>query len=1184
MNWGDGTPDNSFQISSQGSLGLQSHAYQLPGSYQVTVTVTDIYGLSGSESFTTTVAPVAPSPAIESAPASMNAGSSVTLVSSVADQSLAENAAGYAYAWSVLFDGSPYTLPGKPSLSGPTLVFSPTLGGTYTIGLAATDASGSVGVAPTQRIVVNDLNTTTSVASSANPSVSGQSVTFTATVSASALGSNPAAYPTGTVTFYNNGVSIGTGTLSGTATDTATFTTNTLSTATHSITAQYTSGDGTFSASPISASISQAVNKANTTTTVTVSASSPAFGQQVTFNGTVTVNSPGSTAAASYSGSVDFYDTTTMTDLGSVALSSSGTAALSTSSLPPGSNTITATYSGNANLNTSSGTTTSLIANASIIVLDPSACGALSLSGNADIKIPGFVAVDSSSTTALSASGNASVTASSIQVVGKVQQSGNARFSPAPKTGAAAVANPLAAVASPGTSGLTKYGSESLSGNSSATIKSGIYSQITLSGNATLTLSAGIYVIEGGGLTVSGNANICGSGVMIVNAGSDYPNTGGTYGSISLSGNGTYSLTPPTSGTYTGIVILQPKDNTKALSLSGNASGMTGAVCAPAAQLTESGNAQLNASLVVDLLTISGNGITNGLILQSQQGTVAFSPAQIRSAYGLSDVALDGSGQTIAIVDAYDDPDIFAALDAFDTQFGLTTSGPSLYEQFGPASSFLTVLNQNGQGVLLPGTDPNGPGSDNWETEESLDVEWAHAIAPGARIILVEANSPSLPDLMTAVATAASQPGVSVVSMSWGFAEGQDVFASDEAAYDPVFTRPGVTFVASTGDYGAADPEYPAFSPNVLAVGGTTLTLNADNSYSSEIGFGYESSSFGSFIGSGGGISIHEPEPAYQQGVQSTGSRTIPDVSFVADPATGAWVADPYNVPGDNPFEVVGGTSLSAPCWAGLLALVDQGRASAGEPALNSSSPTEVQQALYSLPQNDYNDISSGYNGYTAAAGYNLVTGLGTPVANLLVPDLIAYQGPGTTYAGPTVAPMQSSELVNTGAVVSSPINAFSIFDSLTISSQPMGQAPARRAAWTNRPGLALSASRPGALTIRLNIASFPANNGLLSEAGDHLSVLPSDAAIAGRLDEGSQDFASPNDSTLVQTPAESEYVKNGVRRNSLAPPARTSRAMRTRPAHNLDARGVDALLSQGWSARAAFISDRPRQENKPCF
>jgi subtilase family serine protease len=234
-------------------------------------------------------------------------------------------------------------------------------------------------------------------------------------------------------------------------------------------------------------------------------------------------------------------------------------------------------------------------------------------------------------------------------------------------------------------------------------------------------------------------------------------------------------------------------------------------------------------------MTLSGNSTANALGA-APAGTVAYTPAQIRAAYGINNLSLDGTGQTIAIVDAYDDPGIYQALDTFDSQFGLTTTGSTLYQQYGPASSFLTVLNQQGQATGLPGTDPAGAGNANWEMAEALDVEWVHAIAPGAKIVLVEANSQALSDLMSGVATAASQPGVSVVSMSWGFAEGVDVTSSEEALYDSTFATPGVTFVASTGDYGAADPEYPAFSPNVVAVGGTSLTLNGDNSYNSETG------------------------------------------------------------------------------------------------------------------------------------------------------------------------------------------------------------------------------------------------------------------------------------------------------------------------------------------------------------
>jgi hypothetical protein len=688
-----------------------------------------------------------------------------------------------------------------------------------------------------------------------------------------------------------------------------------------------------------------------------------------------------------------------------------------------------------------SGTLSVTVRPLSIYVLDATAGGALSLSGNASLTVPGRLTVDSKSASALSASGKAAVKAASIQVVGGVSKSGNATLNPGATTGGAVVADPLASLHAP-TTGLAPMKGPASYSSGSHPLSPGIYSQISASGSASLVLSGGLYIIDGGGFTVSGNATITGSGVTIINAGSNYPNTGGSYGAISLSGNGSYNLTPATGGAYAGIVIFQSRDNSKAITISGNASGMTGTIYAPAAQLTESGNAQLNAAIVVDTMTVSGNGVANAVTLTSPSGTVAYSPAQIRAAYGISSLSLDGTGQTIAIVDAYDDPSIFQSVDAFDNQFGLTSSGPTLYAQYGPASSFLSVLDQYGQATSLPSTDPNGAGTDNWEVEEALDVEWAHTIAPGAQIILVEANSQSLSDLMASVATAARQPGVSMVSMSWGFAEGQAVLASDEAAYDNSFKVPGVTFVASTGDYGASDPQYPAFSPNVVAVGGTSLTLNADSSYNGETGWGYYSSAAGASIGSGGGISLYEPEPAYQQDVQSLGMRTTPDIALVADPNTGAWIADMYNLDPSNPFEVVGGTSLSAPAWAALLALVDQGRAAAGQSALNTTSPTEVQQGLYSLPQSDYNTIASGTNGYTASAGYNLVTGLGTPVANLLVPDLIAYEGQGSVYGGPTVGPLQDANLNADWTGSGGPDDVFSVFNSFTVTrdgSRPSG-------------------------------------------------------------------------------------------------------------------------------------------------
>ena len=205
----------------------------------------------------------------------------------------------------------------------------------------------------------------------------------------------------------------------------------------------------------------------------------------------------------------------------------------------------------------------------------------------------------------------------------------------------------------------------------------------------------------------------------------------------------------------------------------------------------------------------------------------------------------------------------------FDKQFGLPDP-----------PSFLKI-NENGSSISLPGQDPSGAGNPNgnWEVEEALDVEWAHAIAPAASIVLVECTSDNSNDLYSGVVTAVDRSGVSVVSLSWGSSE-----FNGEQTFDGDFARTGVTVVASTGD-GGSPGEYPAYSPNVLAVGGTSLYLNSNSTYSSET----------AWSGSGGGTSAFESEPTYQDGVQSTGRRTIPDVAYDADPNTGVPVYDTYN-------------------------------------------------------------------------------------------------------------------------------------------------------------------------------------------------------------------------------------------------------------------------------------------------
>ncbi len=372
-------------------------------------------------------------------------------------------------------------------------------------------------------------------------------------------------------------------------------------------------------------------------------------------------------------------------------------------------------------------------------------------------------------------------------------------------------------------------------------------------------------------------------------------------------------------------------------------------------------------------------------------GTVAsagFTPQQIRTAYGIDQVEFgatmgDGAGETIAIVDAYDDPDLVDSTSAnfknsdlaqFDKLFGLPD--PPSFEKLGQDGS-----------TNLPGTDPTG----EWEVEEALDVEWAHAIAPAASIVLIECNGAGLESLLNdGTRTAASLPGVSVVSMCFGSSE-----FTGEQSFDGDLTTPsghqGVTFVASTGDCGSPG-EYPACSPNVVAVGGTSLYLNGDNSYQTEAGWSC----------SGGGISAYESEPTYQQGVQDTGQRTIPDVAFDADPNTGVQIYDSYNRA--NPCFLEGGTSLAAPCWAGLIAIADQGRAAAGGTTLDG--PSQTLPALYSLPAGDFHDITSGSNGAEATPGYDMVTGLGSPQANILVYDLASYPAPtqpaGTSNPVPT--------------------------------------------------------------------------------------------------------------------------------------------------------------------------------------
>ncbi len=352
---------------------------------------------------------------------------------------------------------------------------------------------------------------------------------------------------------------------------------------------------------------------------VTVTAKNP---MEPVAGGLVGFNPPLSGASATISG-------------GPATISAAGTASIrATANGIAGSYSVVASASG-----TTAPAVFRLTNDQLIIALDPSASAALSLAGNATINTPGVVYVDSSSSTALSASGNAQIKAAAIDVHGGVKKSGNSTLTPTPVTRAPLLA--VTALPSPSTAGMSRHGSFVLTGHSSATIQPGIYSSISMSGYAKLTLSSGIYIILGGGFAVSGNSSITGSGVMIVNAGSLYPFSGGTYGSITLSGNGTSSLSPMTRGPYAGIVFFQPSDNKKTMTVTANATGITGTIYAPAAALSESGTGALNASLIVDRLEIEGSGSAGtSTPTNTKEAMALFDPTTLTTSVGTIPLAL----------------------------------------------------------------------------------------------------------------------------------------------------------------------------------------------------------------------------------------------------------------------------------------------------------------------------------------------------------------------------------------------------------------------------------------------------------------------------------------------------------------------------------------------------------------
>jgi subtilase family serine protease len=381
----------------------------------------------------------------------------------------------------------------------------------------------------------------------------------------------------------------------------------------------------------------------------------------------------------------------------------------------------------------------------------------------------------------------------------------------------------------------------------------------------------------------------------------------------------------------------------------------------PAAHQAASSHAQNHPTFMIRRIGTRANG--------SPQVTSAtptgLPPSAIQHVYnlsGLSPTSNAGSGQIIAIVDAFADPNALADLNVFNARYGY------------PALSTCTSLTQ--AGACFEIDQPSGRPASNadWALEESLDIEWAHAEAPGAKVVLVEASSASNSALFTAV-NAANSLGATEVSMSWGGGE-----SSSETGNDSHFTHAGTFYTASAGDSGHG-VIYPSASPNVIAVGGTTLNGCSGTSCA---GFTSETT----WSGSGGGISADEAIPVFQTNYTGpvsgaatiralTGSkRGVPDVSFEANPSTGVSVYDSTAFEGQSGWWTLGGTSVGAPNWAGVLAA---GKA-AGSTALEGN--TAVYGGGY---KTNLRDITSGTNGTcgtdcTAGTGYDLVTGLGSPI------------------------------------------------------------------------------------------------------------------------------------------------------------------------------------------------------------
>ena len=505
-----------------------------------------------------------------------------------------------------------------------------------------------------------------------------------------------------------------------------------------------------------------------------------------------------------------------------------------------------------------------------------------------------------------------------------------------------------------------------------------------------------------------------------------------------------------------------------------------------------------------------------------------YTPAQIRAAYGLpvlpavgasisaATAATLGAGQTIYLIDAYHDATSLSDLNSFSTRFGLptctaaavaTTAAMPLARP--PSACTLSVVYATSAATMTTAAPAYNA---SWAPESKLDVQWAHAIAPLARIVLIETVDSMTNNLLGGIGLA-NKMGPGVVSMSFGLAD-----PGWAATEDSKFTTAGMTYLAATGDVGAA-VDWPAVSPNVLAVGGTGMDWSGS-------GTRYEQA----WVKGGGGVSAYEALPTWQAGVKAAGvaltKRGVADVSFNANPMTGQYVA--LTLPGAAAltWTAYGGTSISSPQWAGIIAVANAIRVSNAKATLGDIHSL-IYKSIAPVPgtyASAFADVVDGNNGAcaicSAGVGYDTSTGWGTPNVAALMPILTGVTS--TQVATPVAAPtVPGGALVaHTGVAFSASLGVTSpanVTTSYAIAGAPAGLA-------VNTAGtLTWAAPVAGTWTITARATTSAGGTATgtysLTVAARTAPLLTSSAALtatAGTPFTSALSATNPNASTLV--------------------------------------------------------------------